>query len=141
MMDALWSREWFALVCLLVAAALIFRLLYRRKLKAARRWKRMGLDRPDVWVRRVATAPAPHAPAAPVTAAPKRELPRQPLANLRKQLTNVRASIQQSLSALEQLEQGCRRLSIDVNHVSGVMHERAAAPPGAASSRGLSPAA
>ena len=33
-MDALWSRDWFAFLCLLVAAALIFRLLYRRKLRA-----------------------------------------------------------------------------------------------------------
>ena len=142
-MDALSSRVLFALLWVLVAAALIFTLVYRRKLKPARRWKRMGLDRPDVWVRRVATAPALQTAAAPVAAAPKRELPRQPLTNLRKQLTNVRASIQQSLSVLEQLEQGCRRLSADVNRVSGVMHDHVPAAPdaGAACHRDLSPAA
>lgn len=130
-MAALWAQ---ALVVLLVGVvvslAIAAALGYRRTWKSARRWKRMGLERPEAWVERVTDRTVQQASAPPAN--PPRlnwESVELRLANVRERLGEVRLSIRQSLAALEHVQQSEQRLSRELNQASEAMHDAFAPAP------------
>jgi hypothetical protein len=124
-------RSWeflFALVCFLTPTAIAAGLVYRRVVNSRLCRPRGRARLTDAHVRQLAErpetpppAPAPAvpepvpAPAASAAQPPLREIIQQPLATLRQRLTEFRASLQQTGSALQQLQDGDCRLSMDLN--------------------------
>ncbi len=127
-MHAVWSREFgFALLGFLMPTAIAAGLVYRRLLKSNRCRKRVERRLTEACAQYVAAEPVriaqPACIAEPVHAgAVAVESFRQPLDNLRQRLVEFRGSIQQSVSALGQLQECDCRFSMDLNRASELMH-------------------
>jgi len=130
-MDAVRSWEFlFALVGFLAPTAIAAGLVYRRIVRSpsCRRPGRASLT--DARIQQIAE-PAPPPPPEPavvaVEVAPPEPAPvslesmRQPLANLKQRLVEFRASIQQTSSALEKLQDCDCRFSMDLTRLSETM--------------------
>ncbi|HEY1240186.1 MAG TPA: hypothetical protein VGF16_06495 [Bryobacteraceae bacterium] len=123
-MHALWSREFgLALLGFLVPTAIAAGFVYRRLLKSSR--CRKGVERrvTEACAQYVLDTAEPvrvevtvHAGAVTVQSI------RQPLDNLRQRLVEFRGSIQQSVSALGQLQECDCRFSMDLGRASELMH-------------------
>lgn len=121
-MHAVWSREFaLALLGFLTPTAIAAGLVYRRLLKSNRCRKHVERRVTEACAQYVAAEPEPiaepvHAGAVAV------ESIRQPLANLRQRLVEFRGSIQQSVTALGELQECDCRFSMDLNRASELMH-------------------
>ena len=122
-MHAVWSREFgFALLGFLTPTAIAAGLVYRRLLKSNRCRKHAERRVTEACAQYVSVTPPTEA-AVPVHAsAVSVESIRQPLDNLRQRLVEFRGSIQQSVSALGQLQECDCRFSVDLGRASEVMH-------------------
>ena len=121
-MHAVWSREFaLALLGFLTPTAIAAGLVYRRLLKSNRCRKRVERRVTEACAQYVAAEPEPiaqpiHAGGVAV------ELIRQPLDTLRQRLVEFRGSIQQSVTALGELQECDCRFSTDLNRASELMH-------------------
>lgn len=129
-MDVVWSREFLvALLSFMAPVMLGAALVCRRMLKSDLRRRRNRVRMTEAHARRalgegplVAAVPAAAAVVAdPVAPATLQSL-EQPLENLRQCLVAFRSSIQQSRSALAELQECDSRFSLDLGRASQVMH-------------------
>lgn len=121
-MHAVWSREFaLALLGFLTPTAIAAGLVYRRLLKSNRCRKRVERRVTEACAQYVAAEPEQIAE--PVHAGGVAvESIRQPLDNLRQRLVEFRGSIQQSVTALGELQECDCRFSMDLNRASELMH-------------------